>query len=151
MIREITENDLNSLLELYLHLHEVSIPTIDEHVVNTWRRILNDDNYHIIVVEEDGILVSSCTCIIVPNMTRGVTPYALIENVVTHADYRKRGYATQVLEYAGNIAEQEGCYKMMLMTGSSNPDTHAFYKKAGYKADGKTAYVRMLKEVNWRR
>jgi hypothetical protein len=34
-----------------------------------------------------------------------------------------------------------GCYKAMLMTGSSNPAIHAFYKACGFSADAKTAYV----------
>jgi hypothetical protein len=29
----------------------------------------------------------------------------------------------------------------MLMTGSRNPATHAFYKACGFSADAKTAYL----------
>lgn len=151
MIREARENDLSSMLELYLHLHEVSIPEDSEHLRNVWGKIMLNDDYHLIVAEEDGRLVSSCTCIIVPNLTRGASPYALVENVVTHADYRGRGLASACLDFAKNIAEANGCYKMMLITGSSNPKTHDFYKHAGYCADGKTAYYRLLKEVNWKK
>ena len=110
---------------------------------------MSDDNYHLIVAEEDGRLVSSCTCIIVPNLTREVSPYAFVENVVTHKEYRGKGLASACLDYAKQIAINAGCYKMMLITGSSNPKTHDFYKKAGYSAEGKTAYYQMLKEVNW--
>lgn len=149
MIREVNYRDLEGILSLYLHLHEKETPKINEHVASIWNKIVNDEDYHLIVAEEDGKIVSSCTCIVVPNLTRQVTPYALIENVVTDADYRGRGLATGCLELAKEIAEKSGCYKMMLITGSHDPNTHMFYKKAGFFSDGKTAYYKLLKEVNW--
>lgn len=36
MVREIFENELNQLLELYLHLHEDSVPAMSEHLSKTW-------------------------------------------------------------------------------------------------------------------
>ena len=53
-----------------------------------------------------------------PNLTRGVRPYAFVENVVTRADARGHGYATACLNHAKALAQQAGCYKMMLLTGS---------------------------------
>ena len=54
MVREINENELSQLLELYLHLHEKSVPQISEHLSTTWNRILQDENHHIIVKEIDN-------------------------------------------------------------------------------------------------
>ena len=86
MVREVTKNDLNELLELYLHLHEEEIPQMTEHLKSTWDMIIQDKNHHIVVNEIDGKIVSSCVCVIIPNLTRGIRPYAFIENVVTHSD-----------------------------------------------------------------
>lgn len=150
MIREVMESDLESLLELYIHLHEVGIPKNNDHLRKTWKKIIDNKDYHLIVAEEDGIIVASCTLVIVPNLTRNVSSYALVENVVTHEAYRNRGMATACLLYAQRIAESNDCYKMMLITGSTDSKTHDFYKKAGYYSDGKTAYYKTLKEVNWK-
>ena len=97
------------MFELYIHLHETDIPEQSKTLADTWKTIINDKNYHIIVAEENGKLVSSVVCVIIPNLTRNVRPYAFIENVVTHSDYRKRGYATACLNYARDIAKKENC------------------------------------------
>ena len=144
MVREATREDLDGLLELYLHLHEKKIPEKDEHLLKTWDEIMNDKKYHIVVKEVDGKIVSSCVCIIIPNLTRDVRPYTFIENVVTHADYRGKGYATECLNYAKELGMKENTYKLMLMTGSKNPKTHRFYENAGYSSADKTAYAQWI-------
>lgn len=144
MVREIYENELNALLELYLHLHEQSVPEMSDNLKNTWDSIMNNKNHHIIVKVIDDKIVASCVCVIIPNLTRGVRPYAFIENVVTHKDYRGRGYATECLNFAKEIAVSENCYKMMLLTGSKEKKTLGFYERAGYNSADKTAFIQWL-------
>ena len=144
MVREVTKNDLNELLELYLHLHEEEVPQMTEHLKNTWDMIIQDENHHIIVNEIDGKIVSSCVCVIIPNLTRGIRPYAFIENVVTHSDYRGKGYAKQCLNFAKEIAVKTNCYKMMLLTGSKDEKTLKFYGSAGYNSSDKTAFIQWI-------
>ena len=144
MVREVKETELMELLGLYLHLHEESVPEMTEHLRNTWDTIMKDKNHHIIVKVADGKLVSSCVCVIIPNLTRNIRPYAFIENVVTHGDYRGKGYATECLNYAGEIAKKENCYKMMLLTGSKEETTLNFYGNAGYNSTDKTAFIQWL-------
>ena len=128
MVREVRKEDLNELLELYIFLHEDSIPEPSEHLADVWNMITEDPNHHLIVNEIDGKIISSCVCVIIPNLTRNVRPYAFVENVVTHGDYRGKGYATECLNYAKRIAENENCYKMMLLTGSKKPKHLGFMK-----------------------
>ena len=109
------------------------------------REALKEDiNHHIVVKEINGKIVSSCICVIVPNLTRNIQPYALIENVVTNEEYRGKGYATECLNYAKEIAIKNNCYKMMLLTGTKNENTLAFYKSAGYNSDDKIAFIQWL-------
>ena len=144
MVREAEKKDLDELLKLYLFLHEDSVPENNEHLRKTWTQIVQDPNHHLIVNEIDGKIVSSCVCVIIPNLTRNVRPYAFVENVVTHEDYRGKGYAVACLHYARQIAEKENCYKMMLLTGSKKPETLAFYEKAGYNSSDKTVFIQWL-------
>lgn len=144
MIRKIRTNELNELLGLYTHLHEIGVPEDNKNLKKTWDTICNDENHHIIVCEVEGKIVSSCVCVIIPNLTRNIRPYAFIENVVTHADYRGKGYATACLNYAKELAQKADCYKMMLLTGSKSENTLNFYKKAGYNSEDKTAFIQWL-------
>ena len=144
MIREAEERDLLPLLELYLHLHETRVPEESSHLRAVWQGILQDENHHLIVCAEDGRIVSSCVCVVILNLTRNARPYALIENVVTHPDYRKRGLASQCLDYAKQIAQRADCYKIMLLTGAKDEATLNFYRKAGFNSSDKTAFIQWL-------
>ncbi len=144
MVREINENELNELLALYTHLHEKDVPETTEYLKNIWNQIVADKNHHIIVNDIDGIIASSCVCVIIPNLTRNLRPYALIENVVTHSDFRRKGYATECLDYAKSIAQKENCYKIMLLTGAKDEETLSFYRNAGFNSDDKTAFIQWL-------
>ncbi len=144
MIREIAEKDLDGLLRLYMQLHDNPFPEKDDRVLGVWKSILDDKNHHLIVAEENGEIIASCVCVIIPNLTRGQRPYAFIENVITDKDHRKKGYATACLNFAREIAVRENCYKMMLLTGSKEKSTLDFYEQAGYNRNDKTAFIQWL-------
>lgn len=144
MIREITQNDFESLLTLYMQLHENSMPNQTAEIMELWNRIVNDKDHHIIVAEENGQIVSSCVCVIIPNLTHNQQPYAFVENVITDVNYRNKGLATQCLNFAKEIAIKENCYKMMLLTGSKKESTLNFYRKAGYNSEDKTAFIKWI-------
>ena len=143
MIREVRIDEYQQLMELYLHLHETEIPPA-ELTKDLWERLVNDPDYHLIVAEEDGKLVATCTCVVIPNLTHGPRPYAWVENVVTHPDYRGRGLATACLDYAKEIARLENCYRLVLMTGSKLESTLQFYERAGYNRTDKTGFIQWL-------
>ena len=144
VVREAVKDDLYELLNLYIYLHEDNIPNNSRHLEITWNTIIKDVNHNIIVNEVDGKIVSSCVCVIVPNLTRDIRPYAFIENVVTNKEYRGKGFASECLNYAKDIAIQNDCYKMMLLTGTKNESTLNFYKNAGYNSEDKIAFIQWL-------
>ena len=140
-VHEAEFNDLSSLLELYTHLNNNPMPVVDGTIEKIWKGMLDDKNHHVIVGKVDGIVVSSCILLIVPNLTHGQEPYAIVENVVTREDHQQKGYGKIILEYAKNLAITEGCYKISLMTGSKKESTLRFYEKAGYNRNDKTAFI----------
>jgi len=144
IIKKVEKNDLSKLLELYTHLNDNPCPAIDRRIEDIWERLLSEKNHHILGGYIGENLVSTCAVTIIENLTHGQTPYALIENVVTHPDYRNRGYGTRVLDAAKNTAVKNSCYKIMLMTGSKKESTINFYKNAGYDPNEKTAFIQRL-------
>ena len=143
-IREVQSGDLFGLLELYTMLHEKSVPDDSEKLRKLWEGILADKNHHIIVAEDNGKIVSTCVCLIVPNLTHELRSYAVVENVVTHEAYRNRGLASACLQKAKEIAVAENCYKLMLMTGSKKEETLRFYERAGYNSKDKTGFIQWI-------
>ncbi len=124
--------DIEVLLELYTHLSPEEPPAPLDKARTALEQLSNYPGSGIFLGETDGTTVASCTLIVVPNLTRGATPYGLIENVVTHAANRRKGFGQMLLDAACERAWDCGCYKIMLSTGSQNPVTLAFYERAGF-------------------
>ena len=103
-----------------------------------------DPYMYILAAEEDGRVVSSVQLAIVRSLTHNVRPFAVIENVVTHADYRQRGYASALLQRASEIAVERNCYKVTLETGSNRESTLNFYRKNGFAIDEKHSCLKRL-------
>ena len=133
---------MGKLLKLYTHLHQKDAPLPEKSKLESiWKEITANPLLHYIVLEHNNKLVSSCTLSVIPNLTRGGRPYGLIENVVTNAEYRKRGFGTSILQHALEVAWKNKCYKVMLLTGSTDPAIHQFYKNVGFKMGIKTGFV----------
>ena len=140
--RSIRANELSSLLDLYKYLHSDESPLPAEELLNqVWDSFLTDPKIHCVVGDVEGRLAASCTLVIIPNLTRGAHPYGLIENVVTHPEYRKKGIGSSLLRYTLQLAWEKQCYKVMLLTGRQEEETLRFYEKAGFKRGVKTGFI----------
>jgi GNAT superfamily N-acetyltransferase len=143
-IRPAQQDDLESLLDLYHHLNEQDARCPPEEAVAVFERFLLYRGNVIMIGFIEGEMVASCTVVIIPNLTRGGMPYALIENVVTQAGYRNRGFGKAILKAAVERAWGEGCYKAMLLAGSNKASTIAFYEEAGFEQTKTGFQIRRL-------
>jgi len=146
-IREALPRDVNDLYELYME-HLTQYPTTEPQDIAKWADLLANlianQDYHLLVGEIDGKVVSSVTLAVIRNLTHNLRPYSVMENVVTHSDYRNKGYASAIIETASEIARQSKCYKIMLMTGSKRESTLRFYERCGFNMNDKTAFLKRL-------
>jgi len=131
-IRPAAQGDLPALLALYRHLNAEDPEIAPDIAAERFAEITAQPGMTVLIGVSGETWTSSVTLVVIPNLTRGGAPYALIENVVTHADYRKRGHARALIRHAFASAWQRGCYKVMLLTGSKDPATLAFYEGCGF-------------------
>lgn len=134
-IRRAEQNDLPALLALYRHLNADEPEMAPDIAAGRFAEIVAQPGMTVLTGVSGETLTSSVTLVVIPNLTRGGAPYALIENVVTHAEYRKRGHARALITDAFERAWGAGCYKVMLLTGSKDPATLKFYQGCGFKQD----------------
>ncbi|WP_189370897.1 GNAT family N-acetyltransferase [Tateyamaria omphalii] len=130
--RTLTVGDRDQAMKLYRHLvgeqplalGSAFAALVDHPGTSVWGAFLSDH------------LVAMATLHVLPNMTQGGRPYALIENVVTHETHRGTGQGRQVMEAAIAAAWAVDCYKIMLLTGRT-AEARGFYEKLGFGADEK--------------
>lgn len=145
IIRLIRNDELSKLLNLYKQLQPEDPDVYEnEALKEIWQSIYNDPSLYYIVVEVDKKIVSSCNISIIKNLTRNLRPYGLIENVITDSNYRKKGYATKALNMAVEIAKENNCYKVMLLTGSKKDEILRFYEQVGFARGIKTGFIKNL-------
>ena len=144
VIRPANRTDLPSILDLYVHLNPDDARCSPENAFAILDRLIRYEGSVVLVGAIGEVLVTTCTLIVIPNLTRGGKPYALIENVVTHADHRGEGLGRTVLSAAVERAWEAECYKVMLMTGSKKPSTLEFYKAAGFEQNKTGFQVRRV-------
>lgn len=134
-IRAAAPGDLPALLDLYRHL-QPDDSGIGEHLArDRFDEMLAHPGMAVFLALSGDHAVSTITLVIIPNLTRGGASYALIENVVTHAAHRQRGYAGALIRHGINHAWAAGCYKVMLLSGSKNSATLDFYRHCGFVQD----------------
>jgi GNAT superfamily N-acetyltransferase len=141
VFREAEPDDFDDIMRLYRQLHPNDPAVQDGSDASTFARILSTPDLYLFVLEVDGVVVATTYLNVIPNLTRSVSPYAVIENVVVDESLRGTGLGKQIMAGTLQVAWDAGCYKAMLQTGSRRPATHAFYQACGFTADAKTAYL----------
>lgn len=139
--RELNKNDLPSLLDLYVQLNDENDAFDLQMARKIWEtEIEGNKNIHYFGAVENGRVLSTCYCVIIPNLTRGGRSICFVENVVTHKDYRKQGLGRKVIEMAVETASRNNCFKVILQSGSGRKEAHKFYEGLGFASDTKKAF-----------
>jgi GNAT superfamily N-acetyltransferase len=141
VFREAAPGDFEDVARLYRQLHPGDPVVHDGSDKAAFAQILDTPGLHLFVLEADGTVVATTYLNVIPNLTRSVSPYAVIENVVVEETLRGTGLGKRIMAGTLRAAWDAGCYKAMLMTGSRSPATHAFYNACGFSPDAKTAYL----------
>ena len=131
-LRPAVPGDLPGPLTLYHQLSPHSLELEDGVACATFQTMLDDPGMQVLVAERGGLL-GTVTLVIVPNLTQGARPYALIENVVTREDVRGQGVGTALMREAITRAQAQGVYKVMLIMGRTAPEVHRLYRGRAFR------------------
>lgn len=139
-IRALTAADCTQALALYALLNTGRPARQDQDAEAQFEEVITHPGTEVLGVFDGEMLVAMVTLHVLPNMTNGGRPYALIENVVTHQAVRKQGLGRMAMQAAIDRACLADAYKVMLLTGKAN-GARRFYEKLGFSADEKWGMV----------
>ena len=140
VIRTAELHDHDAVMALLTFLNPDDPAVEEKNSIAVFKEIVDSPYLTLLLAEDADALVGSCYLNITPNLSRNAKPYAVIENVITHPDHRRKGIGTQLMQEATQLAEASGCYKIMLLTGRDG-DVQNFYSNTGFKSGSKTAFV----------
>jgi GNAT superfamily N-acetyltransferase len=109
--------DLPSLLALFAASEVSRHAEPIERARQIWSETLARDGLLVFVSDEDAKIVSTCMLITAPNLLRGGRPHGMIENVVTHPAFQRRGHGRAVIGAALDEAWKRGCHQVLLQSG----------------------------------
>lgn len=134
-------NDFASLSELLPHANPLMAPLSDEKARLIWSETMSRKGVCVFVSEAGSKIIASCMLIIAPNLMRGGRTHGLIENVVTHRDFRRQGYGEAVMMAALETAWARDCHHVLLQSGRKDPGVHRFYEHCGLEPGLRVGYV----------
>lgn len=140
-IREVLPNELDQILDLLDHFDRPRSPRPDSSELEQILLKIQASKGTILAAFLDAQAIGTCTINVCPNLSWAGRPYAIIENVMVAPANRGNGVGTALLKFAQQYAQDLGCYKIALMTGSKRASTLEFYEKAGFTGD-KTGFQR---------
>ena len=146
-IRELNEGDLESLIKLYEQLDGKNSGFAVDDARGIWKNeIEGNAGIKYFGAVENGKVVSTCFCAIIPNLTRLGGAICFVENVVTDKDFRKQGLGKKVMNKAIEFAREKNCYKVILESGAWRTEAHEFYRNLGFDDTAKKSFLMKLKE-----
>lgn len=142
IIREATENDLPAILTLYAQLgqDDGSVLSLEE-ACRILERMNFYPDYRLYVALVAGSVVGTFSMLIMDNMAHKGAKSAILEDVVVEERLRGQGIGKWMVEYAGCICRDKGCYKMALNSNRNRKDAHRFYESLGFKMHGYSFFI----------
>ncbi len=136
-IREATDGDLPAILSLYAQpdIDDGKILSIEQ-AQRIFARIKSYPNYRIYVAKADGEVIGTFALLIMDNLAHMGASSGVVEDVVVHPSWQKKGIGKQMMEFAIKRCKEMGCYKLALSSNLKREVAHRFYESLGFKKHG---------------
>ncbi len=137
LVRAANGEDLPAVLGLYRYLgmDDGAILSLDEATrIFARMKLYPDYTLHVAVAEER--IVGAFSLLVMDNLGHKGAPSGVVEDVVVHPDWRRKGIGRTMMEKAMSLCAARRCYKLSLTTNKHRPDAHAFYEALGFEVHG---------------
>ena len=121
------------ILDLYEELTEEQHQIPRDDLQRVFTEITSMSGHELLVAEEDGMVVGTMVLLVVPNLSHGSLPWAIVENMIVDGRYRRRGTGRLLMKYAISQARKAGCYKVQLLSNKKRHEAHQFYEVLGFE------------------
>jgi ribosomal protein S18 acetylase RimI-like enzyme len=134
VIRESTENDIPSILNL---LYELERPRpLDENEIKIFKNKIqdyfSDSHKTILVAEKEKEIVGIVSIIYLQRLNRAKLEMYIPELIVTEK-FRYSGVGKKMIQHCIDIVKKKDCYRIRLESGNQRKESHKFYKSIGFK------------------
>jgi len=134
------KDDLQELLGLYKQLNPEEEPIDMEKAHSIWDATEKGGATRYFIAVDNTKIASACNITLVPNLTRNGKSFAIIENVITDNDYRRKGIGKKVIQNAVQYAKENNCYKVVLLSSAKRTESHRFYESIGFNGNSKKGF-----------
>ena len=139
IIRRANADDAEAIANLYRELNTLSEPAV---VPERIAELAASENTHLLVCDDGEEILATALVCLCQDVMFGNQPFALIENVVVSAKYKREGIGKSMMDYIEAFCLQKNCSKIMLQTSSKNRDARDFYTAMGYDPDAKIGFIK---------
>jgi GNAT superfamily N-acetyltransferase len=123
--------DNASIQKCYEAMHALR-PNLKKETIEEIISGMMNRGYHLIFIEEDNKAAAACGYRFTEHLAWGKVIY--IDDLTTHPDYRRKGYAKILLDFVYAEAKRSGCDQLHLDSGCvpQRYDAHRLYLKYGF-------------------
>ncbi len=136
--REATAADLTAIVAMLADdplgakREDVSEP-LNPGYVDAFHAMVAEANQHLIVAEDEGIIVGTYQLSFIPGLSNKGAWRAQVEGVRVRSDRRSGGVGAAMMQHAMALSRQKGCRTLQLTTDKTRKDAHRFYERLGFK------------------
>ncbi|MDW8742052.1 GNAT family N-acetyltransferase [Streptococcus suis] len=130
MIRDFKDKDITPCVQL---MADLGYPTDEQSLQTRWRHLLQQADYHLLVVEENHQVLGFVGFHKMYFFETDGAYFRILALVVS-SEHRRKGLATKLLDAVSDFARAEGCRALALNSGLTDQRSgaHQFYKQYGF-------------------
>lgn len=125
-----TDTDIDSCYDV---MRELRPHLSREDFLSQVRRQMNDSSYRLLYLSDERGIQAVAGIRVAEWLARGKS--CEIEDLVTTTVSRSKGYGSQLFDRISEIAENESCTEIRLVSHVTRFDAHRFYLRKGMRID----------------